>query len=106
LQKIYGSKATFPIKYDRSNWLTDPHFLGSYSYFGVGCKKGDFDELAKPVENSNLFIAGEATYGQFPGTVEGAVVSGKRAALAILDRLDNASFDAKMTTDRTPSHSL
>ena len=68
------------------DWSTDPFSLGAYSYIGVGGVDAP-SELAKPVENT-LFFAGEATdsNGQ-SGTVDAAIVSGKRAAREILESL-------------------
>ncbi len=67
------------------DWLGDPYARGAYSYLLVG--GGDArSELARPV--APLFFAGEACAddGQ-AGTVNGAIVTGRRAARQALDYL-------------------
>ena len=61
------------------DWDGDPFSRGAYSYLLVG--GGDARAaLAQPVEDT-LFFAGEATIGDGQnGTVNGAIVSGQRAA--------------------------
>jgi monoamine oxidase len=65
-------------------WTLDPNIRGAYTYAGVG---GAFAHrtLARPID-SRLFLAGEATDAAAGGTVEAALVSGKRAARKALDR--------------------
>ena len=65
------------------NWSSDPSFLGSYSYVGVGGIDASA-LMAEPVEHT-LFFAGEHTdtSGHW-GTVHGALRSGLRAARQIL----------------------
>jgi len=66
------------------DWDSDPFSLGAYSYVkvgGEGCQK----TLGAPIENA-VFFAGEATdTSGHNGTVHGAIASGKRAALEILN---------------------
>jgi monoamine oxidase len=66
------------------DWDSDPFSLGAYSYVkvgGEGCPK----TLGAPIENA-VFFAGEATdTSGHNGTVHGAIASGKRAALEILN---------------------
>jgi monoamine oxidase len=49
----------------------------------VGATPEDYDTLAQPVDN-RLFFAGEHTQRDYPATVHGAYLSGKRAANEIL----------------------
>jgi len=67
------------------DWQTDPFSRGAYSYVtvnGAGARK----KLAAPLKDT-LYFAGEATdTSGAAGTVEGALLSGERAALAILRR--------------------
>ena len=66
------------------DWSLDPLASGAYSYARVGgCEAGA--TLARPVERT-LFFAGEAT-SDAPGTVEGAIASGLRAARQVIDCL-------------------
>ena len=61
------------------DWDRDPFARGAYSYARVG-GTGSGQALARPVEGT-LFFAGEATDARGgSGTVEGAIVTGLRAA--------------------------
>lgn len=64
------------------DWRNDPYARGAYSYAGVGGANGSA-RLARHVSDSLLF-AGEATSSESSGTVEGAIVSGKRSAKKVL----------------------
>lgn len=81
--------AMFPDKYEDptavhvSNWQNDPFAGGSYSTPTVATSTDDYDELAAPVGGRVLF-AGEATYREHAGFVEGAMGSGVREARRIL----------------------
>ena len=66
------------------DWARDPFALGGYSYVLVGGEDARA-QLAAPLERT-LYFAGEATEAQEPGTVAGALRSGRRAAREILDR--------------------
>ncbi|MGA8437194.1 MAG: NAD(P)/FAD-dependent oxidoreductase [Candidatus Sulfotelmatobacter sp.] len=67
------------------NWQGDPFSRGAYSYGKVG-SDGAQAALGAPVENT-LFFAGEATdVSGHNGTVHGAIASGYRAAVEILQR--------------------
>lgn len=64
------------------DWTKMPYVRGSYSYpklNSVGCRK----ELKKPVMNK-LFFCGEATSDCESGTVNGSMLSGKRAAEEVM----------------------
>ena len=67
------------------DWQSDPFSRGAYSYGKVGANEAQ-GVLAAPIEDT-LFFAGEAsdTSGH-NGTVHGAIASGYRAALEILQR--------------------
>eukprot|EP00698_Gefionella_okellyi_P007351 TRINITY_DN1791_c0_g1_i1.p1 TRINITY_DN1791_c0_g1~~TRINITY_DN1791_c0_g1_i1.p1 ORF type:complete len:464 (+),score=93.85 TRINITY_DN1791_c0_g1_i1:88-1479(+) len=67
-----------------TRWGADPHSRMAYSYFAVGSNgQADSDELAQPVDD-RLFFAGEATGGQFTGTIHAALLTGQRAAEQVL----------------------
>lgn len=72
------------------NWHTDPYARGAYSYVLAGGLAAQ-QALAEPVAGT-LFWAGEATdtSGQI-GTVQGALVSGERAAREALATLGNGA---------------
>jgi monoamine oxidase len=62
-------------------WAHDPWHFGSYSYYGVG----DYTSFAgiEGTRERNVFFAGEQTSYEFQGYINGAVVSGERAARQI-----------------------
>ncbi len=84
-------KAIFPDTYEAptathvTSWATDPFSLCSYSTPTIGVSAEDYDHLAEPVGGRVLF-AGEATYRERAGFVEGAMGSGIREARRILGR--------------------
>ncbi len=65
-----------------SNWATDPHVTGAYSY-GTPTSVTAQALLLTPIE-STIYFAGEALYnGTSPGTVEAALSTGKAVAAKI-----------------------
>ncbi|KAK4373003.1 hypothetical protein RND71_008387 [Anisodus tanguticus] len=88
------------IKFDKvlkSQWGTDPLFLGSYSYVAVGSSGDDLDTMAEPLpKRSNhsinsksshplqILFAGEATHRTHYSTTHGAYYSGLREANRLL----------------------
>src|SRR5690606_7270659 len=71
--------ALTPTAAARSTWSTDPFARGAVSFTPVGTQPVVRDELAQPV-GTRIFFAGEATSRTSPGTMRGAVQSGRRAA--------------------------
>jgi monoamine oxidase len=66
------------------DWNNDPFALGAYSYVAVGGARAH-EDLGRPVADT-LFFAGEATCGEGQNaTMEGAVISGWRAADELLE---------------------
>ena len=66
-----------------ADWQSDPFARGAYSYIAVGGMDAP-RRLAEPVENT-LFFAGEATATEgLGGTVDAAILTGRRAADEIL----------------------
>ncbi|KAM3344417.1 putative polyamine oxidase 5 [Capsicum galapagoense] len=88
------------IKFDKvlkSQWGSDPLFLGSYSYVAVGSSGDDLDTMAEPLpKRSNnsfnskgspplqILFAGEATHRTHYSTTHGAYFSGLREANRLL----------------------
>jgi monoamine oxidase len=62
-------------------WAHDPWHHGAYSYYGIG----QYTQFAgvEPVPEGNLFFAGEQTSYNDMGYINGAVISGERAAREI-----------------------
>ncbi|WP_167137464.1 NAD(P)/FAD-dependent oxidoreductase [Diaminobutyricimonas sp. TR449] len=72
------SRVPTPTAFRRSAWSDDPFARGAISFMAVGSSPEDRQALAEPVD-SRLFLAGEAA-SSFPGTVAGAILSGRRVA--------------------------
>ncbi|WP_372968139.1 FAD-dependent oxidoreductase [Microbacterium sp.] len=68
-----------PAAFARSSWATDSFALGAASFTPVGAQASAREALAEPIDD-RLFLAGEATDGEAPGTMAAAVRSGERAA--------------------------
>ncbi|KAL6496530.1 hypothetical protein OROGR_029788 [Orobanche gracilis] len=78
----------------RTQWGTNPLFLGSYSYVAVGSSTDDMDTLAEPLPEINghddsspplqILFAGEATHRTHYSTTHGAYFSGLREANRLL----------------------
>ena len=71
-----------PAGFLRSSWSTDPFALGSFSTTPVGGNPADRATLRDPI-GGRVFLAGEATSTEFPGTVVGAAESGEAAAARV-----------------------
>lgn len=68
-----------PIATLRSAWSTDSFAYGAASFTPVGAQPTSREALAESVED-RVFFAGEATDTEEPGTMQGAIRSGERAA--------------------------
>ncbi|KAJ8772639.1 hypothetical protein K2173_027816 [Erythroxylum novogranatense] len=87
LRKLFGEAAVpDPLASVVTDWGRDPFSYGAYSYVAIGSSGEDYDILGRPVENC-LFFAGEATCKEHPDTVGGAMMSGLREAVRIIDIL-------------------
>ncbi|KAK9271142.1 hypothetical protein L1049_026731 [Liquidambar formosana] len=85
LRKLFGDTSVpDPVASVVTDWGRDPFSYGAYSYVAVGASGEDYDILGRPVENC-LFFAGEATCKEHPDTVGGAMMSGLREAVRIVD---------------------
>jgi monoamine oxidase len=62
-------------------WESDPYARGGYAYFGSSFDPAHREWLARPA--GRLFFAGEHTSLRWQGYMNGAVESGRRAALEI-----------------------
>ncbi|UNB54445.1 NAD(P)/FAD-dependent oxidoreductase [Mycolicibacterium sp. YH-1] len=83
LKRIYGESVPDPVNHWVTRWGADPYSLGSYSHVAHGATHDDHDGMATPV-GGVLHLAGEATWSTDPATVNGALLSGHRAAERIL----------------------
>ncbi|XP_036336587.1 spermine oxidase-like [Rhagoletis pomonella] len=96
LQWLFEKFLTFdvpkPVKFLRTQWFSNPHFRGSYSFrsmYTEELRTGSAD-LAKPLTDGRsgkplLQFAGEATHTNYYSTVHGAVESGWREAKRLTD---------------------
>lgn len=92
LRELFGVDAVSdPVASVVTDWGKDPFSFGAYSYVAMGSSGDDYDLLGRPVENC-VFFAGEATCKEHPDTVGGAMISGLREAVRILDIL-NTGYD-------------
>lgn len=87
LRKLFGEDVVRdPVASVVTDWGRDPFSYGAYSYVAVGATGEEYDTLGRPVNNC-LFFAGEATCKEHPDTVGGAMMSGLREAVRIVDIL-------------------
>lgn len=89
LRAGFGAGIPKPEAARRSAWHRDPDALGSYSVVRPGGRAEDRATLAEPV-GPRLWLAGEHTVTDYPGTVHGAWHSGRRAARQLLQSLEVA----------------
>ncbi len=80
IRAMFGSSAPGPVGWQLTRWSMDERALGSYSYNAVGSGRADREELARPEAGGALCLAGEACSAAYPGTVHGALLSGRAAA--------------------------
>jgi monoamine oxidase len=80
LREMFGSSAPEPVGWQITRWSMDEWARGSYSYNAVGSESADRNELARPEAGGALRFAGEACSADYPGTVHGALLSGRTAA--------------------------
>ena len=85
LQKMFRLKSLpMPADYIVTNWGSDEHSFGAYSYARTGTTVLDVEALAAPEHDGRLYFAGEACSITGPQCVHGAVVTGNAAAVNIL----------------------
>ena len=72
-----------PTAWMRSAWSTDAYSRGAMSYLPAGATPQLRKDLAEPI-GDRVFLAGEATDADHPGTVPGAIDSGQRAAALLI----------------------
>ncbi|KAK9700999.1 Flavin containing amine oxidoreductase [Popillia japonica] len=84
---------TYPSTITKSQWYTNPHFRGTYSYQTSASRKINGNEvLSSPLYNRHgkitLMFAGEATHPYHYSTVHGAIETGHREADRVLKILN------------------
>jgi hypothetical protein len=81
-----------------STWMTEPEFLGAYSYTapnGGGAREA---LIAQPLGAHGVFLAGEALFVKY-GTAHGAYITGLRAAKAVDQTLPRLGVDRARNMD-------
>jgi monoamine oxidase len=86
LGSMLGKKLPKSAGFIASAWSQDGYARGAYSVAAPGSTPADFDRFHAASE-SRLLFAGEHTDFAYHATVHGALLSGQRAAKAILPRL-------------------
>lgn len=82
-RQMFGSSIPEPIAAQITRWRADPFARGAYSFNATGATAADRANLARS-HAGRLHFAGEATSSRHPGTVHGALISGREAAQRIL----------------------
>ena len=85
IRTIFGPAVPDPSASVVTRWGDDPFCFGSYSHVPPGASPRDHELLFEPLQR-RLYFAGEATNRRFPGTVHGALLSGRAQADAIADQ--------------------
>lgn len=85
LRSMFGSSFPEPVGVQVTRWARDEHALGSYSFPTDATRADTRIRLLDAVDN-RIFFAGEATSTNAPGTVHGALRSGRAAAIAVVER--------------------
>ncbi|HQZ87577.1 MAG TPA: NAD(P)/FAD-dependent oxidoreductase [Gammaproteobacteria bacterium] len=92
LQEAYGKTAIALKNAFVTHWESDPYALGSTSCYGLQCESRELRNFEKP-EQGGLFFAGAHTIAnKNRETVQGAYISGIRAALDVNHHLKNAEL--------------
>jgi monoamine oxidase len=84
LRAMFGATVPDPLGAQVSRWRQDPFARGAYSFNAVGTSRKDRKALSGADWDGRLVFAGEATSPDHPATVHGALISGRRAAAAVL----------------------
>jgi len=79
LRGVYGPNVPDPTGLRLTRWSIDPYCLGARTSLIPGYSSSTVARLAEPVAD-RVFLAGEHTHKNAPGTVQGAYLSGLRAA--------------------------
>jgi monoamine oxidase len=84
LRSMFGSAVPDPMGSMISRWRQDRFALGAYSFKAVGSSRKDRKALFGADWGGRISFAGEATSADQPATVHGALITGRKAASALL----------------------
>lgn len=79
LRSVWGDAVGVPSEVLTTHWSKDENALGAYTYPTPGTRPSDFDDLGEAIEGV-VFLCGEHTTFDYAGTIQGAYLSGLRAA--------------------------
>ena len=82
-KQMFGNTIPDPVEAQITRWRADQFSGGSYSFYATGSDRSDREVLATS-EAGRLHFAGEAQSQPYPGTVHGALLSGRDAATRII----------------------
>jgi monoamine oxidase len=85
LRSMFGSSFAEPAAVQVTRWARDEFAMGSYSFPSDATRADTRIRLLDAVDG-RIFFAGEATSTNAPGTVHGAIRSGRAAAIAVVER--------------------
>ncbi len=87
LQRMFPTTYEPPVATQVSEWSSSPFSRGVYSYPTPTTRAGDYATLGQPIHNGRVLFAGDSIVEDtYLSSVEGALVSGERAADAIINR--------------------
>lgn len=96
LDQIYAGQATLFVRRDLNtdriisftkDWIKDEYIKGGISYPLTSASLADREDMSKPVDDK-IYFAGEATdVSGDAGTINGAMASGERAALEVIESI-------------------
>lgn len=85
LRAMFGTGFPAPKAARITRWARQPQTLGAYSFCSVGTSAATRVDLAGSDWDGVLHFAGEACSRDYFGTTHGALLSGRNAALQLLD---------------------
>lgn len=88
LRTMFGPDIPEPEELIVTRWSRDPYSRGAYSFTGVDVTPDHYDRLAEPVED-RLVFAGEHTVFDHHATTHGALESGRAAAEAVVELVED-----------------
>lgn len=80
------------FKLYRTTWRSNKNFLGTYAYGSTQTTPEHWENMAKPVFDSNWYFCGEHTTSKYRGTVHGAYLSGIEAARNIIEGVNEEGW--------------
>uniref|UniRef100_A0A1I7TCG1 SWIRM domain-containing protein n=1 Tax=Caenorhabditis tropicalis TaxID=1561998 RepID=A0A1I7TCG1_9PELO len=97
LQRVFGNQCPrVPVSAHITRWQHDEFAFGSGSFWGLATEPHHFDDLITPLETSDgvprVYFAGEHTCPSYTSTVQGAWMSGARAAADMANAHNGVGF--------------